>query len=312
MNNILCRKDIMQTFQRLFSLTLLFLSFPTWAAVVYIGKERPAAVKFPADYDDSRNHPLVLLLHGYGSGADETVNYLEADLQQAASSFIYLVPEGTRDAEGRLHWKNALPQKKGEVNDSAYLQSLIAEVKGRWNIDSQRMYVVGISNGGFMAYRLACDTNGMFAGIVSIAGGMFSNTALCQSKTPISVLQIHGSKDEIVPFVSQNSATLGALESVQTWAQRNGCQNFEERSASRDLMLQPIIPGIVLADGAYKAPPGPVIMNDEGQRETDELLWSSCAQDTRVGLWRVNGGSHVPDYSGKNLLGQALDFLAAG
>jgi polyhydroxybutyrate depolymerase len=160
-----------------------------------------------------------------------------------------------------------------------------------------------------MAYRLACDTDGVFAGIVSIAGSMFANTSLCQTKTPISVLQIHGTKDEIVPFVSQTSGNLGAFESAQTWAQRNGCPSPEEKLLSRDLMLQPFIPGIVLANGAYTAPSGPFIINDEGQRETDEVLWSSCAAGTRVGLWRVNGASHVPDYSGKNLLGQALEFL---
>lgn len=300
----------MRMFKCLAFLFLSLLSTPSWAAVVYIGKDRPAAVKFPANYDANRSHPLVLLLHGYGSGGDETVGYLEADLQQAASSFVYLVPEGTRDAEGRRFWNNMPPQQKGAVDDSAYLQSLISEVKTRWNIDSQRIYVVGISNGGFMAYRLACDTDGVFAGIVSIAGGMFADTALCQTKTPLSVLQVHGTRDEIVPFASQRPNMLGAFESAQSWAQRSGCQKSEERLLSRDLMLQPIIPGIVLADGAYKAPDGPVIINDEGKTDTDEILWTDCSSPVRIGLWRVNGGSHVPDYSGKNLLGQALDFIS--
>jgi polyhydroxybutyrate depolymerase len=295
--------------KRIASLLLLGCSTHGAAAVLYIGKDRPASVKFPANYVASRSYPLVLFLHGYGSRGDETVLYLEADLQQAASSFISIVPEGTRDAEGRQRWNTVLPQEKGTVDDSAYLQSLISEVKSRWNVDSKRVYIVGISNGGFMAYRLACDTDGVFAGIVSIAGSMFANTSLCQTRTPVSVLQIHGTQDEIVPFVSQSSGNLGALESAQTWAQRNGCQANEEHLLSRDLMLQPFIPGIVLANGAYTAPSGPFIINDEGQRETDEILWRSCAGGARVGLWRVNGASHVPDYSGKNLLGQALEFL---
>jgi polyhydroxybutyrate depolymerase len=297
------------TLKHICFLFLFVLSTSSTAAVLYIGKDRPASVKFPADYDASRSYPLVLFLHGYGSRGDETVMYLEADLQQAVSSFISIVPEGTRDAEGRQRWNTVLPQEKGAADDSAYLQGLISEVKGRWNIDKRRVYIVGISNGGFMAYRLACDTDGIFAGIVSIAGSMFANTSLCQTKTPISVLQIHGTKDEIVPFVSQTSGNLGAFESAQNWAQRNSCQSPEEKLLSRDLMLQPFIPGIVLANGAYTAPSGPFIINDEGQRETDEIRWTSCTAGTRVGLWRVNGASHVPDYSGKNLLGQALEFL---
>jgi polyhydroxybutyrate depolymerase len=300
----------MRMFKCLAFLFLPLLSTTSWSAVVYIGKDRPAALKFPANYDANRSHPLVVLLHGYGSGGDETVGYLEADLQQTASSFIYLVPEGTRDAEGRRFWNNMPPQKEGAVNDSAYLQSLISEVKDRWNIDGKRIYAVGISNGGFMAYRLACDTDGLLAGIVSIAGGMFADAALCQTKTPLSVLQIHGTSDEIVPFVSQKPNMLGAFESAQSWAQRSGCQRSEQRLLARDIMLQPIIPGIVLADGAYTAPDGPIIINDEGQRDTDEILWTECRSPVKIGLWRVNGGSHVPDYSGKNILGQALDFIA--
>lgn len=298
-----------KTLKHICSLFLFVLSTTSSAAVLYIGKDRPASVKFPANYDASRSYPLVLFLHGYGSSGDDTVLYLEADLQQAATSFIAIVPEGTRDAEGRQHWNTVLPQQKEAVDDSAYLQSLVSEVKSRWNVDSKRVYIAGISNGGFMAYRLACDTDGVFAGIVSIAGSMFANTSLCRTNTPISVLQIHGTKDEIVPFVSQNPGSLGALESAQTWAQRNGCPTPEEKLLSRDLMLQPFIPGIVLANGAYTAPSGPFVINDEGQRETDEVLWTSCAAGTKVGLWRVNGASHVPDYSGKNLLGQALEFL---
>jgi len=64
-------------------------------------------------------------------------------------------------------------------------------------------------------------------------------------------------------------------------------------------MLQPIIPGIVLADGAYQAPSGPVMIDDEGAKETDPVLWSGYSQSVKVGLWRMDGGTHVPDYSGK-------------
>ena len=138
-----------KTLKHICSLFLLLLSASSSAAVVYIGKDRPAAVKLPANYDLNRSYPLVLFLHGYGSGGDETVVYLEADQQQAASCFISIVPEGTPDAQGRLQWNTVLPQQEGAVNDSAYLQSLVSEVKGRWNVDSQRVYVVGISNGGF-------------------------------------------------------------------------------------------------------------------------------------------------------------------
>jgi polyhydroxybutyrate depolymerase len=141
---------------------------------------------------------------------------------------------------------------------------------------------------------------------------MFSDSNYCKTKTPISVLQIHGTRDEIVPFAGGFPGQLGAQASAQTWAQRNGCQTFTETLNARDVMLQPIIPGIVLADGAYQAPPGPIIVDDLGARETDELAWSSCAGGTQVGLWSVNGGTHVPDYSGKKLIGKALDFLLKG
>ncbi|HYX34285.1 MAG TPA: alpha/beta hydrolase-fold protein [Oligoflexus sp.] len=294
----------------LLSSVALVQSATAWSAMVYLGKDRPAAVKLPSSYDPAKSYPLLVLLHGYSSGAMETIYYLEADLQQSQSEFIILAPNGTLNAEGLRFWNAAPPQQPGAVNDSAYLQNLITEVKERFKVDSKKVYAFGISNGGFMAYRLACDTEGVFAGIVSIAGAMFANTSLCQSKTPVSVLQIHGTADNIVPFVSKRPETLGAFESSQTWSQHNGCGNFQEQPAALDLMLQPEIPGIVLGGGAYQGPEGPVITDDQGARETDQLVWSECAQSTKVGLWRVNGGSHVPDYTGKNLIGQALEFFS--
>ncbi|WP_141731472.1 alpha/beta hydrolase family esterase [Oligoflexus tunisiensis] len=296
----------------LLSFLFLFSSPMALAAFVYLGSDRPAAVKLPAHYNANQKYPLLVILHGYGSTASETGFYLEVDVHPMAAPYIYIAPEGTLDAQGRRHWNAAPPQEPGEVNDSIYLQELIAQAKATFSVDPARIYVVGVSNGGFMAYRLACDTDGLLAGIVSIAGAMFSDQSYCRTKTPISVLQIHGTRDEIVPFESTRPESLGALASAQTWAQKNGCQSSAEMLNARDVMLQPLIPGIVLADGAYQAPPGPIVVDDLGAQETDELSWSACAQGVNVGLWRVNGGTHVPDYSGKNLIGQALEFLTKG
>ncbi|MFW7382104.1 MAG: alpha/beta hydrolase family esterase [Oligoflexus sp.] len=173
----------------------------------------------------------LLLLHGYGSGANETIFYLEADLLQAQAEYITLAPEGTINTEGRRFW-NATPECCGpaepSVNDSAYLQSLIAQAKDQYSVDPAKIYVIGISNGGFMAYRLACDTKGLLRGIVSIAGTMFADTSTCQNKDPISVLQIHGTRDKVIPFADIGQRYPGARASAEFWATNNECQSFVE------------------------------------------------------------------------------------
>jgi hypothetical protein len=111
-----------------------------------------------------------------------------------------------------------------------------AEVPGRQASHSscgcvhpQRIYLVGIANGGFMAMRAACDAGVVFAGIVAYAAGIKASQCTASDKVPM--LLVHGSVDVIVPFAGgTNSAGVtfpGFTETRSVWAQLNGCSGAE-------------------------------------------------------------------------------------
>src|SRR5262249_9298088 len=118
------------------------------------------------------------------------------------------------------------------VDDSAYLSSLIDEIKARYTVDPKRVYFVGHSNGGFMSYRMACDHADQIAAIGSLAGAMWADTSKCKPSQPVSVLEIHGTADADVLY---NGSVGGkypdAVTTVEDWATLDGCSLMPDNSA---------------------------------------------------------------------------------
>ena len=138
--------------------------------------------------------PLVVFLHGgFGDGQQAEQSY-GWDAQADAGSFIVVYPDGILKA-----WNGGTccgqPMTQG-IDDVAFIKDLVAWIESQTAIDPSRIYATGISNGGIMAYRLACETN-LFAAI-----GPDSATMLvpCASPTPTSVIAIHGTADHNIPY----------------------------------------------------------------------------------------------------------------
>jgi len=154
------------------------------------------------------------------------------------------------------------------------LRSLVEAVQADYNIDSRRIYFAGLSNGGFMSYRMACDHADLIAGIVSVAGATFFDPADCAPSKPVQVLQIHGTADTTVLYAGGFAFGVpypGAVQSVETWAQYNGCG------------LTPIAPPDTLDLDA----------NLPGAETTIIRYPDGCSPGGSAELWTVNGGPHV-------------------
>lgn len=241
------------------------------------GGERPVDVLLPTGYDPSQPTPLLLLLHGYAADAAIQDGYFVLSSVAAAQGLVFAAPNGTLD-EGQARFWNATDAccdfYASGVDDSAYLESLIDEIGARVNIDPNRVYVVGHSNGGFMSYRMACDHADRIAAIVSLAGATFEDERACGASGPVSVLQIHGTEDTDILYeggVHGSSGVVypGALESVQRWAQRGGCGATPVAGEARDLELE--------IEGA----------------ETTVDRFEGC-DGASVELWTIQGGGHIP------------------
>lgn len=230
------------------------------------GGARPVEIRVPAGYDASRPAPLLLALHGYGAGGSFNEIYMRFASIADEKGFFYVSPDGTRDKAGRLFW-NATDEccdfDRTGVDDVGYLTSLVDEIRSEYAIDTKRIFVVGHSNGGYMANRLACDRADMFAAVVSFAGRNFVDATRCAPTAPVGFLQIHGTNDGSVPFTT-------AAGTTATWATKNGCGDALEETGE-----------LLRVDADSKAP------------DTKVARHPACAANGSAELWPVDGAGHI-------------------
>ena len=237
--------------------------------------------------------PLLLFLHGLGgSGAEAVANPVLRALAERGG-MVLVAPDGALDRQGRRFW-NAGPAccnfDGKAVNDVARLEALINQWLERPEIDPARVYVVGFSNGGFMAHRLACFMDDRLAAVVSISGAGRAREEACSPVSPIAVVEVHGDADPIVRYEGGrvfNDRALdphpSAPETFHDWAARLGCTGAPKVS---EVDLDPRLPGAETRIESYPDCPG-------GATE----------------LWTVHGGGH--QLMTPALLARIGDFLAA-
>ncbi|MFW7381055.1 MAG: alpha/beta hydrolase family esterase [Oligoflexus sp.] len=245
--------------------------------------DRPARLLLPETEEPSS---LILFLHGYGSNSADMDRYLGLSRQQDQFGFALLFPEGLVDSSSRQFWNATsfcCDFEQTQVDDSAYLRALIEEAVQKYNIDPQRIMVWGYSNGGFMAYRMACDHADLISGIVNLTGAMHLDPNQCRPTQPVDILHIHGTADEVVSYSAGKQTQPGAEASVAAWAQFNRCATTDWLEGARQ---------VVNVNSFYH---DALDWNSRDIRqtgETDVLQYRACEEDARVTLWKVNGAGH--------------------
>src|SRR5262249_21361628 len=121
-------------------------------------RDRPYNFYLPTGYDPAVPTPLVILLHGHAPGhsGQALQRYFQLAPLAEAKTFLYAFPDGLLDQDGVRFWNatDACCDFYGTgVDDVAYLDAVIDDVEDRFNVDPQRIFVSGFSNGGFMAHR---------------------------------------------------------------------------------------------------------------------------------------------------------------
>jgi len=228
-----------------------------------------------------RPAPLVVLLHCYGCPTTVLGRALGIDAVAKRHGFVVAVPAGRTDAHGHPFW-NATPAccdfDGKKPDDVGYVRRVIDELVKKGLADPKRVYLVGVSNGGFLAHRLACELAPKIAAVVSIAGAG-PEPALCKPKEPVAVLAIHGDADEIVPLegggiggnLPQRALVPSTRATLSQWARLDGCDGEAMTEAPIDLDAR--------ATGA----------------ETRVDRWHCPA--AAVELWTIHGGGHVPEFN---------------
>ena len=192
----------------------------TTEILIHNNIERSYILYVPANYDSVNSVPLVLNLHGYSSNAGQQLIYSEFYEIADTEGFILIHPEGTIDDMGFQFWNSGY---FSEVDDVGFLSTLIDTISSEYNINTNRVYSMGMSNGGFMSYRLACELSDKISAIASVTGSMSTNQInTCNPINPVPIMQIHGTLDPTVLY--NGSSDIEAIDDVISfWVNFNNC-----------------------------------------------------------------------------------------
>lgn len=192
----------------------------------YGGQTRTAIIYVPKSYSPTNPFPLVVNLHGSESDAEGQENNSHMDSTAESNNFIVVYPNGINKEwnDGRSYTKD----RTGNANDVGFIKELVKNISDGMNINTNKVYAVGMSNGGMMSERLACEASSTFAAAGDVAGAMTTGTrSSCSPSRKIPMIIIHGTSDPIVPFDggdlnSGRGSVISTLDAVHYWAGVNG------------------------------------------------------------------------------------------
>ena len=269
------------------------LSAPSLSQNTDFGRgEIPVTV--PSGYNGAEETPLIILLHGYGSTGERQDSYLGFSRIANKYGFLLVAPTGTRESSGRqsTFW-NATSAccnfQEPSIDDNAYIMGIIERMKAEYNVNSNRVYLVGHSNGGFMSYQLAYNNSESIAAIVSLAGASHADKRE-SPENAVHVLQIHGTDDSTIRYEGgdiQGNDYPGANESVSQWAEYNQCSAEGADRELRDLEA-----------------------SLEGHESSVLVYNEDCREGGSSELWTISEGSHVPRVS-ESFSSQVVEWLYA-
>jgi polyhydroxybutyrate depolymerase len=228
----------------------------SWVSLASGGLVRWALVHVPPAASSGRTLPLVLALHGVGGNGRFMEEYTGLSRMSDQKGFVVAYPAAYGSP---ARWNIAGPPGTAP-DDVAFARDLLGALEARLCIDPSRVYATGVSNGGGMAARLGCELSDRLRAIAPVAGG-YSTLPPCGTARALSVLEIHGTSDRVVPYAGRGPSRAGSARGfLRGWAQRDGCPSRAVRS----------VPA----------------------RRVVRLDWAPCEGGTAVAHLKVLGGTH--------------------
>jgi polyhydroxybutyrate depolymerase len=213
---------------------------------------------------------LVLNLHGGGGTGAGQQGLTNFDAVADVDNLLVVYPDGYDKswADGR----GASPADRRHLDDVGFLVALSSKLRDDFAVPPGHVFATGMSNGGFMANRLACDRADVFAAIAPVAGTLGVGVE-CHPSQPVSVMDSHGTADPLVPFKGGDvhgrggiSHAISVTSLVDRWRTADGCQGQPSAQELPDV-----------GDGTHV-------------RQFDS---TACASDTEVVLYQIDNGGHT-------------------
>lgn len=213
-----------------FSALFLFRSYCFADSILVEGVERTFIVHTPKNYTKNDTLPMVIVLHGGGGKGKGMIRLTGFNDVSDANNFIVVYPDGIKHQwnDGREVNKAFIDNK--EVNDVLFISELIDTMIAGYNADPNRVYITGISNGGIMSFRLACELSGKIAAFAPVAASMTPfQLKYCTPPRIVPVMLIFGNEDPLVPFeggqiVGKRGEVISVKETVKYWCEKDSCK----------------------------------------------------------------------------------------
>ena len=252
---------------------------------VSAGMQRCYLLHIPPEYEQGQSMPLIISLPGFTSNPMGQQYLTRWNEVSDVEGLLVAYPQGTSFP---LRWNSSSTFTASDVDDVQFIGDLIDEVSNLVSVDPLRIYVDGMSNGGSMANRVACELADRVAAVGVVTGPPEEPPGGCNPERPISLIAFYGIDDPLVAYEggamsesfisslihrSSHPVSVPSVKSyIEAWAERDGCF----------LVPEPI----------------------PAQGDASGLRYTDCKDTAEIVFYTIEGGGHTwpggrPTFVGK-------------
>tara|TARA_Y100001970_G_C14233347_1_gene860174 strand:+ start:407 stop:1405 length:999 start_codon:yes stop_codon:yes gene_type:complete len=197
------------------------ICFSQWFDLNYEGINRTYYVAYPSN--SSQPSGLIINMHGFGGNAAGQLSGTQMNNYAHPQNMAVVYPQGLTSSIGSPSWNVGTFWDFNTADDVGFIDAVIEEIILNFEIDSNRIYACGYSNGGYMAYELACELSNKIAAFGSVAGNfMLNSNQECDNDREIPIIHFHGTNDPTVDYYPPSfDQALTVEESIDYWSTFN-------------------------------------------------------------------------------------------
>lgn len=239
------------------------------------------------DHAPAGKRPLIILLHGHTGTAAQLLGQERSAAPMSVwlhiadrEGLLLIAPDGAKGSDNKQGWNDcrADEDKNTKTDDVGLIRQIIARAINENNADPTRIYIMGMSNGAMMTFRIASELGDQLAGFATVSGSMASVSDCPTPKVPLSALIISGTADPLVPYAGGNvhfisNKSLGGVISI-------------EQSASVWRKLD----GLAATPTSVTTLPH---LNPDDKTSATKTIWGSNPKGLQIELLRIDNGGHM-------------------